>query len=188
MLWTFWLGLAHSHSCSPLPPRLLLLWAGQPCPLQAVFVYVDFQNSLHDGQPLFMPLNIGKLPLSLCLSVPVTWWTPFQPLGLSVVLYSGQPFLLIPGRLFLPFFFFGCVILGKLLNLSVLQFPYLWNVDDNSIYLISLLGGLNEFIDKQTDRQGLPGRQSWSLIYFWIRACHRAGVHQMFDHWSKGVK
>ena len=34
---------------------------------QARFLCVGSQNSLHGVQPLYMPLNIGKLLLSLCL-------------------------------------------------------------------------------------------------------------------------
>lgn len=37
--------------------------------------------------------------------------------------------------------------LGALLNLSVTQFPHIWNVGHNSIYLFGLLWRLNEFID-----------------------------------------
>lgn len=61
------------------PQDFCSLWVGYPCPLQAMFVCVDFQDSLPDGQPLSMPLNIAKLPLSPRLSLlpgallPILW-------------------------------------------------------------------------------------------------------------------
>lgn len=134
---TFWLP-------GPEPPvahccllDFCSVWAGQPHPLQAWLVCVGSQNSLHDGQPLCVPLNNAKLLLSPCL---LTWWTHLWRFK-SVTFYSGEPFLITPGRLALPFS--SCVMLDRLINFSVPWFPYLWNGDENSTYLIRGSGGLN---------------------------------------------
>lgn len=134
-----------------------------------------FQNSLHCGQPLCMPLAITRLPPSSS--------APLLEEGSSFEIQISCPLLwraLPENPRDTGFLFPSCAMLGKLINLSVF---YLENGHDNNTNFIRLLGGLSGFMDRliETGRDFLEAVPDLPLN----QACHKTSVHEMFAHLRK---
>lgn len=89
----------------------------------------------------------GSLYFSILLSLAIGFLLVLSQLhkrGHDVVGKSADSGPRLPSQI-IPLPLNSCVTLNKLLNISVPQFPYLWNGDNNT-YLMGLLCHLNDLI------------------------------------------